>query len=148
MTTTAEVTRIEWDAAAYDQLFHDPGGPLGAWLEGLGQRVEQAAKQRAPVSRDGSHGRPPGYLRDHITHQVTGDADGLRVDIISAATTPEGYPYGLGVEVGTVAHIIRSHGPYPLRNRATGQVFGPVVHHPGTSPHPHLRPALETLRYG
>lgn len=32
---------------------------------------------------------------------------------------------------GTRPHIIRSHGPWPLRNRATGQVFGPVVHHPG-----------------
>ena len=34
---------------------------------------------------------------------------------------------------GTPAHEIRSHGPWPLRNRATGQVFGPRVHHPGTA---------------
>jgi len=40
--------------------------------------------------------------------------------------------YALYVERDTRPHIIRSHGPWPLRNRATGQVFGPVVHHPGT----------------
>lgn len=40
--------------------------------------------------------------------------------------------YGKWVNNGTPPHIIRSTGPWPLRNRATGQVFGPLVHHPGT----------------
>lgn len=40
--------------------------------------------------------------------------------------------YGRYVNFDTRPHLITSHGPWPLRNRATGQVFGRVVHHPGT----------------
>jgi hypothetical protein len=39
--------------------------------------------------------------------------------------------YGKYVNDGTPPHLIESHGPWPLRNRETGQVFGRVVHHPG-----------------
>jgi len=41
-------------------------------------------------------------------------------------------PYARYVNDGTPPHEIRSTGPWPLRNRATGQVFGRVVQHPGT----------------
>jgi hypothetical protein len=40
--------------------------------------------------------------------------------------------YAEYVEYDTRPHLITSHGPWPLRNRETGQVFGRVVHHPGT----------------
>lgn len=40
--------------------------------------------------------------------------------------------YAKWVNNGTHPHVIRSHGPWPLRNRVSGQVFGRVVHHPGT----------------
>lgn len=46
------------------------------------------------------------------------------------------------VEYNTRPHIIRSHGPWPLRNPETGQVFGPIVHHPGTTAQPFMRPAI------
>ena len=36
-------------------------------------------------------------------------------------------------------------GPWPLRNRATGQVFGRVVHHPGTSPQPFIVESLQAI---
>lgn len=52
----------------------------------------------------------------------------------------------LYVEYSTKPHIIRSHGPWPLRNRETGQVFGPVVHHPGTKAQPFMRPAIYRTR--
>lgn len=42
-------------------------------------------------------------------------------------------PYAEYVEEDTRPHVIRSTGPWPLRNRRTGQVFGPVVNHPGTT---------------
>lgn len=51
-------------------------------------------------------------------------------------------PYAGYVTHGTRPHIIRSTGPWPLRNRETGQVFGPVVHHPGTKPNPYMQRAL------
>jgi hypothetical protein len=40
--------------------------------------------------------------------------------------------YAEYVEYDTRPHIITSRGPWPLRNRETGAVFGRVVHHPGT----------------
>ncbi len=49
-------------------------------------------------------------------------------------------------EYGSPPHIIRSHGDWPLRNRETGEVFGPIVHHPGTPAQPFLRPALYQRR--
>lgn len=50
--------------------------------------------------------------------------------------------YWADVEYGTHPHMIRSRGPWPLRNRETGEVFGRVVNHPGTPAQPYMRPAL------
>lgn len=44
-------------------------------------------------------------------------------------------------EYGSAPHLIRSTGPWPLRNKETGQVFGRVVKHPGTPEQPFMRPA-------
>jgi len=49
-------------------------------------------------------------------------------------------------EYGSRAHRIESHGPWPLRNKETGQVFGRVVNHPGTPEQPFMRPALYRRR--
>lgn len=49
------------------------------------------------------------------------------------------------VEYGTRPHVIRSHGSWPLRS-ADGEVFGPVVHHPGTAASPFMRPAIYRTR--
>jgi hypothetical protein len=49
-------------------------------------------------------------------------------------------------EYGSRPHLIVSHGPWPLRNRETGQVFGRVVHHPGTPAQPFMRPAVYMQR--
>lgn len=138
---------LVFDEAAMAELLHGPEGPVARMLETKGEIVAQGAKRRAPVSPAGSNDRPSGYLRSQIYWKLGGGGTaGLYVDIFSPARTPDGAPYGLFMEVGTVPHIIRSHGPYPLRNRRTGQVFGRIVHHPGTAAQPHLRPALEDLR--
>jgi hypothetical protein len=50
------------------------------------------------------------------------------------------------VEYGARPHIIVSHGWWPLRNRKTGQVFGPVVHHPGSPEQAFMRRALRKRR--
>jgi hypothetical protein len=49
-------------------------------------------------------------------------------------------------EYGSAPHKIRSTGPWPLRNRETGDVFGRVVNHPGTPAQPFMRPALYRKR--
>lgn len=107
--------------------------------------VAAGQKRRIPVSQDGSNGRPAGYARDRIHVERGRDLAGPFRDIGSDATTPEGYPYPLGLEVGTRAHVIESHGDYPLRNRKTGQIFGKRVDHPGTKPFPWCRAALQDL---
>jgi hypothetical protein len=84
----------------------------------------QTMKFLTPVSPVGPLHRS-GNLRssEHAFRQPNGD--------IHVGPTAD---YGRYVNDGTEPHVIESHGPWPLRNRETGQVFGRVVHHPGTKP--------------
>jgi hypothetical protein len=66
----------------------------------------------------------------------------IRVDGEDVVCGGPGADYWPTVEFGSVPHIIRSHGPWPLRNRRTGQVFGRMVHHPGTPEQPFMRAAF------
>lgn len=95
------------------------------------------------IARDAQRYCPErtGALRDSIEHHME-DKD----LIVSATGGADGRTYAGYVELGTSPHIIRSHGPYPLRNAETGETFGQVVHHPGTRPQPFLRPALYQQR--
>jgi hypothetical protein len=51
--------------------------------------------------------------------------------------------YAIHIEFGTKPHIITSKGPWPLRNKETGQVFGRIVFHPGSRARPFLRPSAD-----
>lgn len=106
--------------------------------------VAAGQKRRIPVSQDGSNGRPAGYARDRIHVERGRDGLGSYRDVGSDATTPEGYPYPLGLEVGVRPHTIRSHGNYPLRDKS-GHIFGRVVDHPGNPPMPWCQPALADI---
>src|SRR5258707_11925470 len=68
--------------------------------------------------------RPSGFLRSSVHALRLHDGD-----ILTGPTAS----YAAYVDQDTRPHIIRSHGHWPLRNRATGQVFGQIVHHPGTT---------------
>jgi hypothetical protein len=46
--------------------------------------------------------------------------------------------YAAYVEFGTRPHIITAVNAKVLANKKTGQIFGPVVHHPGTKANPFL----------
>lgn len=46
--------------------------------------------------------------------------------------------YAPYVELGTAPHTIKAVNKKVLANAATGEVFGPVVHHPGTKPNPFM----------
>lgn len=129
----------------------DPRWEVGLLAIGA-PAMEQAAvivaagqKRRMPVSEDGSYGRAPGYARDRVQVERGGDTLGPFWDVGSDATTPDGYNYPLGLELGTRPHTIESHGNYPLRNRKTGQIFGRSVQHPGNPPFPWCRAALGDL---
>ncbi|MEU7978247.1 hypothetical protein AB0B63_06915 [Micromonospora sp. NPDC049081] len=140
------MARVVWNRAELQRLLASESGPVGRDLAIKGERVANEQKRLAPVSPDGSHGRPPGYMRDRVSSSLGRDERGLHVDIGTDATTPDGHPYPLDVEFPTRPHVIRSHGNYPLRNAKTGQVFGYEVNHPGTEAQPFLRPSLEVLR--
>lgn len=120
-------------------------GLSGDWLDQAAVIVAGGQKRRIPVSADGSNGRPSGYARDRIHVERGTDEFGPYRDIGSDAETPDGYPYPLGLELGTAPHVIEPKGPgYPLRD-SHGNVFGYHVDHPGTPPYPWCRAALADL---
>ena len=134
--------KVTFNDAEFRWMRNDRTSGVAAYFRRAGVVVAASQRRRAAVSQDGSHGRPSGYMRDRIRVDEHWDARGQIVDVGTDARTPDGKPYPLFVEYGTPPHVIESHGDYPLRNAATGQVFGRRVQHPGTSPQPFLRPSL------
>ena len=108
---------VDWDEGAFKDLLSDHGD-VARYLLNVGEKVTREAKRLAPVSKKGSNGRPSGWLRSHIGHNIGSDAEGVYVDIYSAAKSPQDDPYGLFQEVGT----------YKMKAQ------------------PHLRPALDVIR--
>lgn len=86
-------------------------------------RIERNTKREAPVNKQGGGGN----LRQSIRSQMIGTAKGM-VEV--------GAEYGAYVEFGTRPHIIRVKNKKVLANRRTNQIFGRVVHHPGTKANP------------
>lgn len=93
--------------------------------------VTAAAIRGCPIGEDYGD---PGHI--HLVNTIHAEY-GVEADYVVVGTD-----YWATVEYGSRAHTIRSHGPYMLRNRHTGEVFGRVVHHPGTPEQPFMRPAL------
>lgn len=135
---------IVWDAAAVKATCEDPSNGIGRAMSQIADRAVLSMKKHCPVSPVSS-GRS-GTLRSSITKFRQPDGSYL-IGPTAMVGPPWQPPQLLGplVEHGTGPHIIRSHGPWPLRNRRTGQVFGPVVHHPGTPAQPFVEPAAREL---
>jgi hypothetical protein len=57
-------------------------------------QTQARAKENAPVSAQGSHGRNSGYLRGNIRIKYARDSKGVYSDVVSTARTPKGFPYG------------------------------------------------------
>lgn len=73
-----------------------------------------------------------GELLDSIEMDVAGGIGKITV----------GTDYWASVEYGSEPHVIRSTGPWNLRNSETGESFGRTVNHPGTPEQPFIRPAI------
>lgn len=101
---------------------------IAQYLERVAVAIETDAKTICPLKT--------GELKNSIDHEVRG--------LTARIGTNSGY--GLYVELGTNPHVIRATNATVLANKETGQVFGPVVHHPGTKAQPFLRPALYRKR--
>lgn len=109
------------------------------------ERVAEYQRAHIPVGHDASNGRTPGYARERIAVRVRpGKFGGREFEVGSDATTPEGFPYPVVLDVGARPHTIESHGPYPLRD-SDGNIFGRVVHHPGIEPTYWCRGSLSAL---
>ena len=132
---------VTWDDAAIRLAARDRTGPVGAGLSMVSDFAVKEMKRRCPVSPAGPLHRS-GELRASI--KAVPQPDGSVV-IGPTKKTDDGQDLGTLIVQGTPAHIIRSKGPWPLRNRETGQVFGPVVHHPGTRPNDFIRPTAAAL---
>lgn len=113
---------VEIDERAVDKLLNAPAGPTGKFLSRLGLQVYSVARNMAPVSPKGSHGRPPGYLKTHIEWELHSGAEGLYVTVVSPATTGDRRDFAYGA-AQNVENLRGAHGG---RIRTT----------------PHLEPAL------
>lgn len=143
-------TDIVFDDAAIRALARSPGAL--AMLDQLAGRVVIGQKRRCPVAPvypvSGATApggtrhagdfplRPSGYMRTSV--HAFREPDG---SVIIGPTDPA----SKFVIEGTPAHEIRSTGPWPLRNRQTGAVFGPIVQHPGTPKQDFVTPSLEDI---
>lgn len=149
------MARINWDAH---------------WRPKLLLVVDPKMRDAADVVEDGAQrrvARRSGATAAGI-HQRRGvDAQGPHYDVVSDHTTADGYPVGLGLEVGTKPHriypkraaalaffwdkigknTIVPKDPGPTYETPSHLVIGKgYVDHPGTAPQPYLRPALDDLR--
>jgi HK97 gp10 family phage protein len=93
-------------------------------------KVENSAKRNAPVNKSFGGGN----LRQSIRSQMTGPMQGMVL---------VGAEYGIYVHEGTRPHEIRIRYKKVLANKRTGQIFGTLVHHPGTRPQPFLQQAID-----
>jgi hypothetical protein len=148
--------RVVFDDAAIKLDCEKRGGAVDRGLSLLADACVLSMKFRAPVYSGPPRGPRPGHPR-----QVARRSGTLRSSIrkfrqpdgsyLVGPTDMVGPPWGpprfLGtmIELGTPAHDITSRGPWPLHNAATGSTFGHSVHHPGTRPHPFIKPAAEDL---
>lgn len=92
--------RLRFHDEPLDVLSVGPDGATARIVQAALERITQEAKRLAPVSPDGSHGRPSGYLRSHIGWRIGREGDQIVGVVESTATTPTGSPYPLFQEVG------------------------------------------------
>jgi hypothetical protein len=107
-----------------------PGRSTGPVYGGAGETHKGVRRKTGPPR---ARTRYPGDLPLQVSGNLRRSITAVRAgDAVLIGPDPAKADYGQYVNDGTRRHDIRSTGPWPLRNRATGQVFGPLVHHPGT----------------
>src|SRR5438874_1231951 len=145
--------RLVWDDGAIQAIASPRNPGVAQVMEYVAGLIETGMKRTCPVSPvyqvyskpladlhfPGDFPlRPSGFLRSSIGR--VRDSNG---DILVGPGM--NYPVGYAgyVNDGTAAHSIDSHGTWPLRSSATGQVFGRHVNHPGTKPTFFIQRSLE-----
>lgn len=91
-------TRVEKDFSGLTQFSGIWRSRIARAINSANESVHSLAQQLAPVSEDGSHGHPPGYLQENIIITKEATPNSL------SAVTESGAPYTKFVENGTVEH--------------------------------------------
>lgn len=97
-------------------MLRSPTGPVGRKVMERGKKIEVRARELA-----GKHGTMGEYVHSTPVPSLLGVTVLVYCD----------HPATLFVIKGTKPHPIDSTGPWPLRNKKTGKVFGQHVNHPG-----------------
>ena len=92
-------------------------------------KIESAAKKEAPVNKQSGGG--------NLRQSIRGYSSGFKGVVAVGAN------YAIYVHEGTRPHIIRVRTKKVLANKRMGQIFGKVVHHPGTKANPFLQRAVD-----
>lgn len=77
--------KIVLDEDALNAFIATKTSPVGKFVYKNAKRVERGSKAAAPVSKSGSHGRPPGYLRSRIGTFLSQDSEGPYADVVTRA---------------------------------------------------------------
>jgi hypothetical protein len=119
--------KIKMNTVAIRNMLRGPTGPVGRKILEKGKEIEKLAARKA------ARHNMQGWVHSTPLPTVLGTSVLVYCD----------HPASLFVLKGTKPHVIMSTGSWPLRNKATGQVFGPKVNHPGYKGDNFLKDAME-----
>jgi hypothetical protein len=86
--------RVQISRTALVKFVNQVGGPIAAKVLEIATDVANEVKKEAPVAPKKTHGRDPGYLRNRIyLRPGTNVKLGPYIDVVSPATSPEGFRY-------------------------------------------------------
>lgn len=121
-----DLTRLAKDL---DQAARESGTSIGSVLEQIGNEIAAEAQDIVPVRT--------GNLKNSIAVVAGHNQVYVGPDVSKA-------PYASYVEYGTREHEIKPTKARVLAFRVRGQlVYARKVQHPGTKPHPYMRPAVQ-----
>jgi len=121
------IMRIRMDQIAIKRMFRSPTGPVGRKVLAKAKAIEERAGSLAEKHNMRA------YVHSTPLPSVLGTKALVYCD----------HPAAIFVLKGTKPHVIMSHGSWPLRNKKTGDVFGPKVNHPGYKGDPFLTEAMK-----
>ncbi len=130
MELSIKIQNLDKLKAAFQKAPAIATSEFGRAIERTAFKIESEAKRNAPVNKQSGGGT----LRQSISSRMTGKASAV---IESKAK------YSAYVDQGTRPHIIRVKNARVLANRRTGQIFGKIVHHPGTKSQPYFSTAVK-----
>lgn len=82
--------------------------------------------------------KTPRESRSGLLQQSFGEGLHQATESNLTGSTGPTVAYAKYVEFGTAAHLIKAINAKVLANKKSGQVFGPIVHHPGSAANPFM----------